>query len=134
MNVVKYTSSAICFFGILLFVSEHSFAQLTSKRPAYTRQDSLRGSINPERAWWDVASYNIYVEPDYASKTIKGYNQIYFDINTEGAGKKMQIDLQQPMQIDSIVFNGKQISNLKRDGNIFIVDFGNFKFNVARTF
>ncbi len=46
----------------------------------------------------------------------------------------MQIDLQQPMQIDSIIFNEKQISTYKRDGNVYFIDFGSFKFNVAKTF
>lgn len=99
-----------------------------------SRQDTLRGTINPERAWWDVASYNIYVAPDYGTKTISGYNRIDFDINSEGSGKKMQIDLQAPMEIDRIEFNNKQWKTYKRDGNVYIIDFGNFKFNAAKTF
>ena len=32
----------------------------------FTKQDTLRGSITPERAWWDLNFYhlNISVDPD----------------------------------------------------------------------
>ena len=37
-------------------------------------QDSLRGSITAERAWWDVVMYDITVEPQFDNKTIDGTN------------------------------------------------------------
>jgi hypothetical protein len=42
----------------------------------------------------------------------------------------MQIDLQQPLEIDSIVFNGSQIHTFKRDRNVYMVDFGKFDFQI----
>lgn len=110
-----------------------SCAQPINKKGKFTRQDTLRGSITPERAWWDVTSYNIYIIPDFKTKTIKGWNQISFDINTDGKNRKMQIDLQQPMVIDSIIFNKKKITNFKRNGNVYLIDFGSYKFTAART-
>jgi len=88
----------------------------------YTHQDTLRGSISPERAWWDVTRYAISVTPDYATKTIKGSSKISYNI-TAPATPTMQIDLQQPMQIDSILL-GQQKTKLtyKRDGNAFFLD------------
>ena len=104
-----------------------------SQKGKFTRQDTLRGTITPEREWWDVASYDIFVEPDFSSRSIKGWNEIAFDINSDGSHRKMQIDLQQPMEIDSIIFNGKRITDFKRNGNVYLVDFGSFKFTAART-
>jgi aminopeptidase N len=131
--MVKY--SLHCF---LVFVAISSFqaciGQPLSKRNVLTRQDTLRGTINSERTWWDVANYSIFVAPDYTSKTISGWNKIDFDVTNEGKSKKMQIDLQQPMQIDSILFNNKLIKQFTREGNVYHVDFGNFKFNAAKTF
>jgi len=117
----------------LFFIAVVSNAQITGQQQKFTGQDTLRGSITPERAWWDVASYNIYVIPDFKSKTIRGWNQMSFDINSDGKNRKMQIDLQQPMVIDSIIFNKKRINNFKRNGNIYLIDFGNYKFMAART-
>ena len=54
-----------------------------------------------------MVSYNIQVTLDYNSKTIKGWNQLGFDVISDGKNRKMQIDLQQPMMIDSILLTGK---------------------------
>jgi aminopeptidase N len=108
-------------------------AQPLNQKGKFTRQDTLRGSITPERAWWNAASYHIFVEPDYKTKTIKGWNQISFDVNTDGKNKKMQIDLQQPLTIDSIIFNKTNIKTFQRNGNVYILDFGSLNFIAAKT-
>ncbi len=69
------------------------------KEKPFTHQDTLRGSLGEGRQKWNVLHYDITVEPDYNKKTIAGINKIkYWD---EGI-KLMQIDLQEPMQIDSV--------------------------------
>ena len=37
----------------------------------FTRQDTLRGSITPERAWWDLTYYHLELEVMPDTKTIK---------------------------------------------------------------
>ncbi len=135
---MKYVSRFIyisyaSLIAVTLCFSKSTCAQPLSQKGKFTQQDTLRGSITPERAWWNVVSYNIYVAPDYKSKTIKGWNQIGFDVNSDGKNKKMQIDLQQPMAIDSIVFNNKKMKSYKRNGNVYIIDFGSFNFVAAKT-
>jgi aminopeptidase N len=94
-------------------------AQPLSKSSELTHQDTLRGSINAERSWWDVQRYEISVTPDYASKTIKGSVDLSFAvINAPG---HMQIDLQQPMQLDKAILNGKSLS-YAREGNVFHIN------------
>src|ERR1700704_5637423 len=75
-------------------------AQLFEGKKAFTHQDTLRGTITPERAWWDVMQYSIFIKPEYSSKTISGYSQISF--KTLKRGRKMQVDLQEPLIIDSV--------------------------------
>ncbi len=126
----------ICLAFIVIssaFVAPRSCAQPLHQKGNFTRQDSLRGSITPERAWWDVAFYKIFVEPGYNSKTIRGWNDIGFDVNSDGRGRLMQIDLQEPMKIDSIVFNKKRLKNFRREGNVYFIDFGKMEFKAART-
>ncbi|MGQ0740224.1 MAG: M1 family metallopeptidase [Bacteroidota bacterium] len=135
---MKFVNGFICTsYSFLLlmvfFFPKNSCGQPLHNKQKFTRQDTLRGSISPERAWWNVVHYNIQVAPDYKSKTIKGWNQIGFDVNSDGKNKKMQIDLQQPMKIDSIVFNKKKIKSFKRHGNVYIIDFGSFNFVSAKT-
>lgn len=83
-----------------------------------TRQDTLRGTITAERKWWDVLKYDLTVEPDYATKTIRGSNVITFKALAKGS--VMQIDLQYPMMLDSAILNGKAIRR-ERDGNIYLL-------------
>src|SRR4249920_2781217 len=71
-----------------------------SEAQKFNRQDTLRGTITPERAWWDVLRYDIQVTPDFDTKTISGSVDITVKILSQGSA--MQIDLQSPLEIDSI--------------------------------
>lgn len=95
-------------------------AQPLSSKKSFTRQDTLRGSITPERAWWNVLKYDITVEPDFNSKTIKGSNTIQFAVLQSNSS--MQLDLQQPMEILSAKWNNTDLS-FKRDGNVYYLQF-----------
>src|SRR3954471_24150951 len=79
-----------------------SEAQLGQQKEEFTHGDTLRGSLNPNRAWWDVLRYDIEVKPDYSTKTIGGKTSITFAITKTG-NDTMQIDLQQPLIIDSVI-------------------------------
>jgi aminopeptidase N len=76
-------------------------AQLGRGKDTFTRADSLRGSIGPERAWWDVMHYDVWVKPDLATRSIQGRTKITFEALSDG--RRMQIDLQQPLVVDSIL-------------------------------
>ncbi len=113
---MKYIARSLHTLCYSFFFFHLSYAQPLHQKEKFTWQDTLRGSITPERAWWDVVYYNIYVVPDYKSKSIFGWNQISFDVNAGVATKKMQIDLQQPLVIDSIIFNKKSSPTLPAMG------------------
>lgn len=66
----------------------------------FTHADTLRGSIGPYRAWWDVIHYDVTVKPDLTTKSIEGTTIITFRVLKEEA--LMQIDLQEPLVVDSI--------------------------------
>ena len=87
---------------LLIAISSTTYAQ------EFTRQDTLRGSITPERAWWDVKYYDLNVEVKPDEKFIEGFNTITYKVIDEA--KKMQIDLQKPMKIDKIIQDGKKLS------------------------
>ena len=69
------------FFFLPLFCTLYScIAQPLSHKKKFTRQDSLRGTIGPQRAWWDVLHYDITVQPDYSNKTISGKTTIRYKV------------------------------------------------------
>lgn len=88
-----------------------------SQSGKFTRADSLRGTLNNNRSWWDVKRYDLEVEPDFATKTLRGRNTIKFSGN---AGSQMQIDLQQPMIVDSVLYAGKPLK-FSCEGNTALV-------------
>ncbi len=86
----------------------------------FTRSDSLRGTLSPERSWWDVLRYDISIKPDAEEKSIAGVNVIKYKVVKSDHPLIMQIDLQKPMKIDSIYLNGLRM-DFKSDGNAWFI-------------
>lgn len=117
---MKYKQKII-FISIFHTLLWHvSFAQPLHQKKKFTHQDTLRGSIGPGRAWWDVLHYNISVTPDYNTKTITGKVQIDFKWLSPTAYKFMQIDLQEPLSLDSAIYQGEKLT-WTRDKNVFFI-------------
>lgn len=92
----------------------------SQKQVPFTKADTLRGSIGPNRAWWNVLHYDVEVWPEYLSETITARCGIRF---ASKGGRTMQIDLQQPLVVDSVVFQQRQLP-FERDGNLLLVQPG----------
>jgi aminopeptidase N len=82
----------------------------------FTHADTLRGADTPQRAWWDVSFYDLHVAVHPADSTIAGYNGITYRVLRPA--REMQIDLQVPLIVDSMVQDGRRLS-FRRDGNAF---------------
>jgi aminopeptidase N len=98
----------LCTFSLFLLASLTAVAQ---PEPLYTKYDTLMGSNTPQRSWWDVQRYDIHVSPDYATKTIRGKVTITYTVVAEKHSEYLQVDLQKPMEIDSLYYNGKMYIN-----------------------
>jgi aminopeptidase N len=85
----------------------------------FTRQDTLRGSITPERAWWDLTYYHLDIVVNPADSTINGTNTITYRV-VKPAGV-MQIDLQEPLRIIKAVQNNN-VLDFKREGNVYWIE------------
>jgi aminopeptidase N len=79
----------------------------SSYAQTYTRGDSLRGTLNNARNWWDVVFYKLHVNIDDNKRSISGSNTIYF--KTISNGTQFQIDLQKPLVVDSFIFHKKKL-------------------------
>jgi len=89
----------------------------------FTEQDTLRGSIGIGRQHWDITHYDITVTPNIDTKSISGKNIITL---IDSGINLIQIDLQQPMELDSVFFDN-QSCLFKRNGNVFWVELGSNK-------
>ena len=112
---MKIFLTTVCFV-LLLFPAK---AQLTTQQNNYTRADTLRGSVTPEREWWDLLHYDLHVRFNYLDSTISGYNTIRYQVKKEQ--HRMQIDLMQPLVIDSMRQNNTA-TKYQRDGNAFFIE------------
>ena len=79
-----------------------------SQEYEFTKQDTLRGSITPERAWWDLTYYHLDIAVDLDNKFIKGSNTIEYKVLEPN--KKLQVDLQLPLRITKVEQNGKELT------------------------
>lgn len=109
---------------ILGLLSITTNAQVLNHKKEFTRQDSLRGTNNEFRNWWDVKHYKVNVEPDFSTKSIKGTSTITFDISAKQGSDLIQIDLQEPMKIVHVKLNGQEIKEFKQDGNVYFITIG----------
>lgn len=118
------TTLAICVF--ILF-------RASAQQPVYTHADTLRGSITPERAWWDVQRYDITVKPDYNSKTIIAKNLLTYQTIASQTTKRLQLDLQDPLVIDSVILDKTTPLTYIKEGNAWHVDMPAQKKNSQHT-
>ena len=94
--------------------------QLSAQTSDITRQETLRGSVTPEREWWDVLHDHLQVEFLPETKRLKGSNTIAF--KTLKPGNKMQIDLQPPLAVTKVTHGDAQLK-FEREGNVYWVMF-----------
>ncbi|MCG6957592.1 MAG: M1 family metallopeptidase [Gemmatimonadetes bacterium] len=90
---------------------------LSAQGRTFTHADTLRGSNGPGRAWWDVAFYDLHVRVSPADSSISGWNGISYRVLQPR--QEMQIDLQTPMRVDSMVYGDGGRLSYRRDGNAF---------------
>ncbi|MCW3465710.1 M1 family metallopeptidase [Chitinophaga nivalis] len=89
-----------------------------SAQQQFTKADTLRGTITPQRAWWDVIHYDLHVQVQLTDSTFHGFNTITYKVlKTDST---MQIDLQAPMMIDSVIQDKKSLP-VVQEGNAWFV-------------
>lgn len=110
---------------LLLCLSTMLHAQI---KKTYTLADTLRGSLNAERTWWDVQRYELAFKPDFVGKSIAGANKIVYKVVRNNNGNiRLQIDLQEPLVIDSVRYNDKALLKFSHTGSVWYINVPNQK-------
>ena len=84
----------------------------------YTRADSLRGSITPEREWWDLVYYHLNIEVNPGDSTIFGSNTVTYKVLKPGT--RLQIDLQPPLKLMGAKQGDKELT-IESEGNAHFI-------------
>jgi len=103
---------------LILFSNQILSQGLMEDKLIPSRQDSLRGSITTEREWWDLTYYHLDIEVNPDKKYIQGSNTVGYKVLR--SHQTMQIDLQEPMKITSVEFEGKKL-DFTREGNAYFI-------------
>lgn len=85
----------------------------------FTRNDTLRGTVTPERSWWDLNFYRLDVRFNPADSSIKGSNQVFYRVLKPA--QVLQIDLQRAMTITRVEQDGKPLS-CRQDGDAYFIE------------
>ena len=99
--------------ALLLFLSMSLSAQQN-----FTKQDTLRGTITPERSWWDLTYYHLDIKVDPDKKYISGKNTIQYKVLENKS--VMQIDLQAPLKMTKAIQDGEELQIKHEDNAHFI--------------
>ena len=102
--------------NFLVILTLVGFQTITAQET--TRRDTLQGGLRFERTCFDVQRYNLDIQVLPRTKKIEGNNEIIFKVvdNTS----KIQIDLFENMQIDSIVWNTKKLTYKREFDAVFV--------------
>jgi aminopeptidase N len=101
----------------------------------FTHADTLRGSNGPGRSWWNATKYDLHLKFNLDDSSITGYNVISYKELTKKHAGYYQIDLQEPMEIDSVILETGSIKyplnktnlSFSRDSNVFYVYLPEYK-------
>jgi aminopeptidase N len=120
--MMKNLMLKLSMFSVCILASISLKAQNQPIVKKYTRADTLRGTLTKERTWWDVQRYEISFAPDYMNKSIAGSNEIAYKVVKPNNGSvKMQIDLQEPLVIDSVLYNGKSKLKFAKNESVWLI-------------
>lgn len=86
-----------------------------------THQDTLLGSITTERKWWDVLRYDLKVTPVFETRRMRGSNSITYKV-VDAHTTRMQIDLQEPLAIDSVLLDERKPVSFTNEGHIWYLN------------
>ncbi|MGB7212588.1 MAG: M1 family metallopeptidase [Gemmatimonadales bacterium] len=105
-------------FFVLAVLTFFAAPLAAQEAPVFTHADTLRGSIGPGRAWWDVTFYDLHVKVEPKDSSISGWNGISYRVT--GPENEMQIDLQPPLTLDSVVQERRRLK-VRQDGNAWFI-------------
>ncbi|MBD3615105.1 MAG: M1 family metallopeptidase [Gracilimonas sp.] len=118
MHSKTFRISIIFIIGFIITGFSGLNAQTFRDKSEFTQQDTLRGSVTPEREWWDLTYYHLDVAVHIEDSSISGSNTIQYKVLEPY--QIMQIDLQEPLNISGITQNGKNLA-FQRNGSAFFV-------------
>lgn len=106
------------FLLTLLLITGFS-SGLLAQEALLTLDDTLRGTITPERAWWDLNFYHLDVTVKPETKSIEGEVEIRYTVLQPS--QILQVDLQPPLSISAITQDDTNLDFTRKGNNAYFV-------------
>lgn len=90
-----------------------------SQHQIHSLDDSLRGAITPERAWWDLTYYHLDIHVKPETKSIAGKVAMHYKVIN--SSQVLQVDLQPPLVINKVEQDGIELTFSKKGNNAYYV-------------
>ncbi len=104
--------------GEVFLVHDEALVNPREAGMVFERADTLRGTYGPFRQNNDILTYDLDIKVDVESRFIAGTNTITFGMVEDGS--RIQLDLFENMNIDSIVFGGDVLSYTREFNAVFV--------------
>ena len=115
MKIIRPASCLILLIVLLVLAGRPT---VRAQTPIFDRQDTLRGAVTPERAWWDLTYYHLQIRVNPADSSIRGLNTVQYRVLEPR--QKLQLDLQPPLRIEKVQQKGRDLA-FNRDGNVYYI-------------
>jgi aminopeptidase N len=102
----------------LLLAPRPAAAQLLQPKPAFTRADSLRGTLSPLRSCYDVGYYHLDVKLDIKGRALSGSNLFRFTATQDFA--RLQFDLFANLKVERVDYHGKPLPFTREANAVFV--------------
>ncbi len=90
-----------------------------AQQKVFTKEDTLRGSITPERIWWDLTYYHLNVKISPQSKSLTGNVTINYTVLSPH--QIIQVDLQPPLVVNKVIQDGQELTFKKEGSNAYMI-------------
>ncbi|UCD25492.1 MAG: M1 family metallopeptidase [Gemmatimonadota bacterium] len=104
--------------GNVLLTYDEAYVNQREAQMVFDRADTLRGTYGPFRQNNDILTYDLRIDVDVEEKFLHGSNKIQFTMVENG--DRIQLDLFENMNIDSIVFGEIELEYTREHNAVFI--------------
>jgi aminopeptidase N len=104
--------------ALACLIQASASGQLLHKEEQTTRADTLRGMLTPLRTCYDINYYHLDVKIDIDNRSVSGSNKFVF--TATDTFNKLQFDLFANLNIDRVVYKGKDIPFTREFNAVFV--------------
>ncbi len=104
--------------ALACLIQASASGQLLHKEEQTTRADTLRGMLTPLRTCYDINYYHLDVKIDIDNRSVSGSNKFVF--TATDTFSKLQFDLFANLNIDRVVYKGKDIPFTREFNAVFV--------------